>query len=783
MAAIIAKYMLMDITSMFKGRLTSRLRAMAFVGSLVRVLSVALLTVQLPVSGAAQSLTEPQGLSYIHPEIGGVGRLLEPTRPTFQRPGQLLRMTPMRKDYLDDQISSFPLLVPSHRLGQVFSMMPTRAAHLSIESWDKKAFYDQGLEQRKPWHYSTYFLDEDIQVEFAPGEKAGMFRIVFPKGASRQLLLGAYNGGENWWHFDGGTSFTAMQLFPAEAGMPPVKVFLYGKYNQVAKNGTIKNGQLVYTNNIQGEAVKAFSLFDMAGSDTVLFRYAVSYIDEAQARRNFEKEFQHDEDFAQFAAAAKNSWAEVIRQIDVEGGTEAEKRSFYTALYRCYERMVNISEQGRYYSGYDHKVHQDPRPFYVDDWAWDTYLALHPLRTILRPKMQADMLASYVRMYEQSGWMPTFPVVYGDHACMNGLHSSIMMLDAYRKGIRDFDVKKAYEGMLKNATRATLIPWRNGPKTELDDFYYAHGYFPALAKGQAEFVPLVDSFEKRQAVAVTLGASYDDWAVGQMAAELGKYSDTALFAQRAKNYKNLWHPEKQFFLPRDDQGSWVDIDPKFDGGMGGRAYYDENNGWTYLWQVQQDIPGLISLMGGKQGFESRLDQLFREGLERTKYELWAKFPDASGLVGQFSMGNEPSFVIPYLYNYTNAPWKTQNKIRLLLKSWFGDDIFGIPGDEDGGGMSAFIVFSMMGFYPVVPGTPVYTIGSPVFSKVSIQLPNGKVFKLIADGASEQNKYIQSATLNGQSLHTAFFTHEDLVNGGVLELKMGPRPNKSWGWMK
>jgi predicted alpha-1,2-mannosidase len=214
--------------------------------------------------------------------------------------------------------------------------------------------------------------------------------------------------------------------------------------------------------------------------------------------------------------------------------------------------------------------------------------------------------------------------------------------------------------------------------------------------------------------------------------------------------------------------------------MGGREYYDENNGWTYLWQVQHDIPGLMDLMGGKQAFEQRLDQLFREDLGRSKYELWARFPDFTGIVGQFSMGNEPSFHIPYLYNFTDSPWKTQKKIRMLLNAWFPDTMFGIPGDEDGGGMSAFVVFSCMGFYPVTPGLPAYTIGSPVFEKVTIHLPNGKQFTVSAPGCSETNMYIQQAFLNGKPLNEPWITHDDIVNGGELKLIMGPRPNKTWG---
>jgi predicted alpha-1,2-mannosidase len=265
-----------------------------------------------------------------------------------------------------------------------------------------------------------------------------------------------------------------------------------------------------------------------------------------------------------------------------------------------------------------------------------------------------------------------------------------------------------------------------------------------------------------------------------MAKELGRNEDYQKFNARSVNYKNLWNDKVKMFCPKDNKGSWVDIDPKFDGGVGGRDYYDENNGWTYLWQVQHDIEGLMHLMGGKELFEAKLDQLFREDLGRSKYEFNAKFPDATGLTGQYSMGNEPSFHIPWLYNYTGAPWKTQKRVRFLLDLWFKDNVFGIPGDEDGGGMVSFVVFSSMGFYPLTPGRPVYAIGSPVFKKVTIDLSNGKKFTILANGCSVSNKYIQSARLNDKLINTPWFTHEQLTAGGRLELEMGPKPNKSWG---
>lgn len=687
-----------------------------------------------------------QPLDYVDPTIGNVGQLLEPTRPTIQLPNQVIRMAPQRKDYLDDQIASFPLTIVSHRLGQVFALRPVARPG--------KMTYDHDLEVLRPWYYSTYLIDEDVTVEFTPARKAGIFRFE----GTNTLLLDVYNNGQSSWAFPSAKEITGLETYHGD-----VKVYMYGVFNAEAQH------------TVQGK--KATITFP-SSTKNIEFRYAISYVSEAQAKKNFEE--LKGRSFQQVADDGKKAWDQVISQIRVEGGTEAQKRSFYTALYRCYERMVDISEDGSYYSGYDKRIHTESRPFYVDDWSWDTYLAHHPLRMILNPAQEADMLQSYVRMYEQSGWMPTFPVLFGDHACMNGFHSSVVILDAYRKGISNFDVAKAYEGMRKNATEATMLPWVNGPKTALDDHYHAKGYFPSLKSGEKETIPQVHSFEKRQAVAVTLGNSYDDWALAQLASDLGKKEDAKLFAPRGQNYKTLWHPQKQLFMPKDIQGNWINIDPKFDGGMGGREFYDENNGYTYMWQVQQDIPGLISLMGGKKGFEAKLDQLFREDLGRSKYTFQATFPDATGLVGQFSMGNEPSFHIPYLYNFTDAPWKTQKRTRFLLDVWFRDNIFGIPGDEDGGGMTAFVVFTAMGFYPVTPGLPVYTIGSPVFSKVSIDLPGGKQFRITAKGASVVNKYIQSAKINGRELNTPFFTHEQLVNGGHLELEMGPKPNKQWG---
>ena len=253
------------------------------------------------------------------------------------------------------------------------------------------------------------------------------------------------------------------------------------------------------------------------------------------------------------------------------------------------------------------------------------------------------------------------------------------------------------------------------------------------------------------------------------------------FLNNSLNYENLFNPKTKFFHPKDINGDFIEpFDYVFAGGMGARKFYGENNAWTYRWDVQHNIDGLIKLMGGNEEFLENLDQMFSEPLGRSKYAFYAQLPDQTGNVGQFSMANEPSLHIPYLYNYAGQPWKTQKRIRTLLNQWFRNDLMGVPGDEDGGGMSAFVVFSQLGFYPVTPGFPVYNIGSPVFEKAIVQLENGRAFEIKVENYSPDNKYIQSARLNGEDWNKPWFHHNEIKNGGQLILVMGPKANKTWG---
>jgi predicted alpha-1,2-mannosidase len=334
--------------------------------------------------------------------------------------------------------------------------------------------------------------------------------------------------------------------------------------------------------------------------------------------------------------------------------------------------------------------------------------------------------------------------------------------------------------MKKNGTEATMIPWHSGPLTSLDRVYFDKGFFPALAKGETETVPEVTR-ERRQAVSVTLESSYDDWCVAQFAKALGRQEDYQYFLKLAHNYSNLYNPEIGFMAPKSADGKWVaDFDPKLGGGQGGRDYTTEVDSWIYTFHVQHDPAGLIHLMGGREAFNQKLDRLFVEQYGEPKYTFLGQFPDATGLVGLYAQGNEPSFHIPYLYDFSGQPWKTQRRVRQLMDVWYGDGPLGIPGDDDGGATSSWYVLSALGFYPLCPGSPVYEIGSPIFSEAKITMGNGKVLTITAKHVSAQNKYIQSAELNGKKWTKPWFAHGDISSGGSLVLQMGPDPNTKWG---
>lgn len=707
--------------------------------------------------------TGPEPVDLVNPYAGNISHLLVPTYPTVHLPNSMLRFTPNRADFTSNKIEGFSLNLASHRGGKVFSLFPFVTDDENIPT-----AYTYDNEKITPYSYKVTLDEYDIAVQFSPSSKSGFFEVTFDKSNKTGLMIKTTGYGEIKLTDKAVTGYDTYR---------GVKAFLYLEPEIAPDNVKSWHADSVSSNaSASGNRVGLVLTFNDLTSGKINIRYGISWISEEQARKNLMKEIG-TWDINEVSNRARSKWNETLSLIEIDGGTDDQKAMFYTSLYRCFERMTNITEDDGYYSAWSGKVEKAmDTAFYTDDWIWDTHLALHPLMILLNSDRQDEKINSYIRMARQSGWMPTFPSINGDMHAMNGNHSAAMILDSWNKGIRGFNLEEAYNHLKKTILYETKLPWVKGEATILDEFYDKNGYFPGLGKGEAETVPQVHSFEKRQSVAVTLASCYDDWCMAQIAEILGKKEDYEFFIKRSLNYRNLFNKETCFYHPKDSEGRWIEpFDYRFDGGMGARDYYDENNGWTYIWQPYHAFDDLIEMMGGKEKFDQKLDQLFTEGLGKSKWQYYSTMPDATGNVGQFVMGNEPSMHIPYLYNLAGKPWKTQKRVRMLLNTWFRNDLMGVPGDEDGGGLSAFYVFSSMGFYPITPGVPEYQTGSPLFSEIRIHLQNGRTFTVRAQDNNEDNKYVVSATLNGKKFERTILTHSEILDGGTLVLKMASSP--------
>lgn len=742
------------------------------------VLALTGIWVACSVAGAGQRSKEP--VDYVDPNIGGIGQLLTATLPTVQLPYGMAHLSPITTPgitdrYLADKIFGFPA-------GPAELMVSVGPIGASPDQYASD--FDHDFEVSTPYYYEANLLTWGIKAECTATPEAVYYRFTFPASKHSQLTLSLAKDARlvviGNQAVAGSARVDPPIGKPSEVG-PETRAYFYAEFSSPFGSWqTLSDGQTAHNAESQGSQLRFVADSETTSDQQIGVRVGISYISVDQAHRNLEREIPRW-DFDSVKAGSRAAWNRALGVIGIEGGNERQRTVFYTALYRSLGRMTDITEDGRYFSGYDHSVHDAKgHEFYVDDGLWDTFRSLHPLQLLLDPHRQEDMVRSYLRMYEQSGWLPSFPSVAGEQAVMIGHHAAEFILDTYAKGYRDFDVDEAYEAIRKNATEATMIPWSRGSLTSIDHVYFDKGFFPALAWGEKETVPEV-GWERRQAVSVTIENSYDDWAVAQLAGALGKTQDESYFRKLASNYQNVFNPTIGFMAPRSADGQWVDhFDAKLGGGLGGRDYFTEVDAWLYTFGVQHDVAGLIKLFGGRDAFNTKLDRLFVEQYGESKYQFLAQFPDATGLIGLYAQGNEPSFHIPYLYDFSGQPWKAQRRVRQLMDVWYGDGPLGIPGDDDGGETSSWFVLSAMGFYPVCPGSPVYEIGSPLFAKSVIHMENGKDFTILANHGSVQNKYIQSATLNGKPLDKPWFRHADIANGGTLVLEMDDHPNEQWG---
>ncbi|HEY9167288.1 MAG TPA: GH92 family glycosyl hydrolase [Candidatus Kryptonia bacterium] len=731
---------------------------------------LAKLSILIPISVPAQSHKAP--LDYVNPAIGGVSLLLSTTKPIVQLPHDYPQVTPvlnpgLNDSYLATKVYGFP--------AGAIVLMPGIGS-VKTDPDEIASDFDRDFETRTPYFYQVLLDDYGIETSFTAGHFSVFYRFKY-SGTDTNLI--------NVMMADSGTIRIISQTeIEGSTEVNDVPYYFYLKFSEPfgdAKSwdyGGVPDSRT----EIEGRKIGITLVFTRSKERMIQVKSGLSFISLDQARKNLGESI-HGWDFEKRIQETKSAWERLLGKIEVKGGTDKEKTIFYTSLYRAEQNMTDITEDGKYYSGYDHAVHDSHgRDFYTDDQLWDTFRCEHPLQLLLDPIQQEDIIQSYIRMYEEWGWLPLFPRIYGEFPAMIGQHANALIADAYFKGYRDFDVAKAYEAMKKEAMRATMLPWRNGIMDMLDSIYLEKGYFPALKEGETETNPNVHPFERRQAVSVTLETAYDDWCLAMMAKELGHSDDYGYFLKRAYNYKKVFDTTIGFMAPKTADGEWVKgFDPTLPSGPGGRDYFSECNSWIYTFSVMHDMTGLIQLFGGRKEFLSKLDSLFEAQYGGIwKYSFLGKFPDMTGLIGNYAQGNEPSFHIPYIYDFAGEPWKAQKIIREILEVWYNDSPLGIPGDDDLGAMGSWYVFSSMGFYPFCPGASYYVIGSPIFKEVTIHLAGGNSFDIKADNVSIQNKYIESATLNGKPLMKPWFTQEDLAHGGILELQMGPRPNKSWG---
>ena len=699
-------------------------------------------------------------VDYVNPYIGNISHLLVPCYPTIGRPNGMIRVYPNRADFSASTMYGLPVVIISHRGSAAMSFSPTQVADPELRSTMQ---YTYDLEKITPYSWNVYLDEAKINVDFAPAAQSAVYNFRFNKDGDAKLIISG-NGSEVKVNSDG-----TVEGFKSERNN--TRLFIYLESEQPLKSSSYI-----------GKGTNSLAL-NYGSTKELKIRYGISYISTEQAKKNLLREITGF-DTQPVAQESKKIWNESLGKIKIEGGREQDKVVFYSSLYRTYERMINISEDGRYWSAYDKAVHDDEGiPFYVDDWIWDTYRATHPLRILIEPEKQKAMLNSYIRMSQQvpEKWLPTFPRVDSDMHGMNCNHGVAIFADAYAKGVTGLDLETAFIAGYKAIHEKSHLPFTYQPAMELDRFFHEKGYYPAIPDTEEETYKEVNPGEYRQPIPVTLGTSYDFWCLAQLAKALNKTEEYNYCMRRSLDYRHLFNSETGFFHPKDKDGNFIpDVDYRWSGGQGGRSYYDENNGWIYRWEVQHNIADLVSLMGGADKFAQGLDDMFRTPLPHSKYVFYNKFPDHTGNMGQYSAGNEPSTHIPYLYNYAGKPWKTQKETRRIIDTYYRNDLMGVPGDEDGGGMTAFVVFTQLGFYPVTPGSPTYNIGSPVFTKSIINLGNNKTFEIEAINCSYDNKYIQSATLNGVEWNKPWFSHSDIANGGKLVLHMGPTANVSWG---
>ena len=623
-------------------------------------------------------------------------------------------------------------------------------------------------EKAEPGYYSVMLDRYGIKAEITSTTRGAIHRWTFPKSEDAGVIV------DLDYSLDDQTNI-GMQLEVISdtevVGHKMTKYWAFDQYiNFYAKFSKPFTYTIVDDTVTVGDKQKPRrkALLKFAGTEegeVIYAKVGVSAVDIDGAKNNVLSEIP-EWDFDGVKAAAHQRWSEYLAKIDIETGDADHRAIFYTALYHAGLQPYTFTDaDGRYY-GMDMKVHQGDaeKPVYTIFSTWDTFRAWHPLQTIIAPEFNGELVKSLLLKAREGGILPMWELCSNYTGCMIGYHSVPIIADAYIKGYRDIDINEAYKAMRRTAEYDTtgII----APKAVAAILMNQAKYW----KNKAGYVPCD---KDNEAVAKALEFAYNDWCIAQIAKEVGDTAGVALYENFAKAYKIYYDPEVGYMRGKDSEGKWrTPFDPARSTHRSDD--YCEGNAWQWSWFVPHDPEGLMELVGGKDVFLSKLDALFAASSEITGESVSA---DISGLIGQYAHGNEPSHHIIHFYNYAGQPWKTQELIDQVLYTLYFNNDNGLSGNEDCGQMSAWYILNAMGFYQVCPGKPVYSIGRPLYDKVTINLTNGKKFVIEAINNSRENKYIQSMELNGKALTEPFFTHDDIMQGGKLVFTMGNTPKK------
>lgn len=647
-------------------------------------------------------------------------------------------------------------------LADILFMPINKAVDLSLnpksrDSIPYKSLYSHKNEKATSGYYQVFLEDHNINVELTTSKRTGYHKYSFKEEDVQSVIIDL--GFAINWDMAVETSlkiedeYTVSGYRFSKGWAKNQKVFFVAKFSKpIANYKLYEDGHLADAPLTKGTKTSTQLFFDAAGSHELLAKVALSSVSLDNAKDNLD---HADFNFATAKTEADNLWNTALSTIVVETPTDSLKTIFYTALYHAQLAPVTFSDKnGQFRLENDSIVTAQNYTAYSTLSLWDTFRAEHPLLTLIAPDRVSDMVNTMLAYYETKKILPVWTLYANETNTMTGYHSIPVIAEAYKKGVRGFDAEKAFEAM-----KTTMMQDERGL-----DHYKKYGYIP---------YSLLD-----ESVTITLEYAYDDWCVAQMAKALGKEEDYQFFLNRSKAYQHIFDKETGFMRGKSvDGNSWNEpFDPKHSNHRE-QTDYTEGNAWQHSWFVPQDVAGFIDLHGSNEVFASRLEQLFVESSEITGDNISV---DISGLIGQYAHGNEPSHHIAYLFNHADQPWRTQYWAHHIMDTQYNTTPNGLSGNEDCGQMSAWYVLSSIGLYPMNPASGDYEIGSPIFEKTTIKLPENKTFVIEAENVSNENFYIQSATLNGSVFNKTTISHQDILEGGTLHFVMGNQPNKNWG---